>query len=67
VERALAKATLSKRNLRDRTHSQARVAELADAGDSKSPSLRGVRVQFPPRAQYLNSARAFGPRKALGI
>ncbi len=30
----------------------ARVAELADAGDSKSPSLRGVRVQVPPRAPF---------------
>ena len=31
----------------------ARVAESADAGDSKSLSLRGVRVQVPPRAQKI--------------
>ena len=31
--------------------SPARVAELADAGDSKSPGLRVVWVQVPPRAR----------------
>ena len=31
-------------------YQSARVAESADAGDSKSLSLRGVRVQVPPRA-----------------
>ena len=31
----------------------ARVAESADAGDSKSLSLRGVRVQVPPRAHKI--------------
>ena len=34
-------------------YQSARVAESADAGDSKSLSLRGVRVQVPPRAQQL--------------
>ena len=34
-------------------YQSARVAESADAGDSKSLSLWGVRVQVPPRAQQL--------------
>jgi hypothetical protein len=33
-----------------RIRQQAEVAELADAPDSKSGSLRGVRVRFPPSA-----------------
>ncbi len=35
------------------------MAELADAGDSKSPSLRGVRVQVPPRAPFIETPVSF--------
>ena len=36
------------------------MAESADAGDSKSLSLRGVRVQVPPRARKYISQELLG-------
>src|SRR5262249_16897589 len=43
---------------------RAEVAELADAPDSKSGSLRGGGVRFPPSALACLARRAFGPARA---
>ena len=44
------------------------MAELADAGDSKSPALRGVRVRLPlpaPSRKYLLKKRKADENKAM--
>ena len=46
--------------------SLAGVAELADALDSKSSALRGMRVQVPPPAQRAPSNRSFYNAKMTG-
>lgn len=47
--------------------SLAGVAELADALDSKSSALRGMRVQVPPPAQKTPSNRSFYYVKMTGF
>ena len=46
--------------------SLAGVAELADALDSKSSALRGMRVQVPPPAQKAPRNRSFFYTKMTG-
>ncbi len=45
--------------------SQARVAELADAEDSKSFGRKVVRVQVPPRAPNLHKIAIRRPQGSL--
>ena len=47
--------------------SLAGVAELADALDSKSSALRGMRVQVPPPAQKAPNYRSFYNTKMTGV
>ena len=46
---------------------QAEVAELADAPDSKSGSLRGVWVRFPPSALLLAKGRGGNTIQAITV
>src|SRR6478735_9155505 len=47
------------RRVRSTMRAQAEVAELADAPDSKSGSLRGVWVRFPPSAPEAHPRRSY--------
>ncbi len=42
------------------------MAELADAGDSKSPALRGVRVRLPLPARFFTRLWVLGVLGLLG-